>query len=279
VPYDVTIERIAGPTAGLDVTLFSFFNEVEYPIASAALMDPAPAHGAFTVGSVNQWDWGAPWPPIQLYSSQGPTTDGRLKPDLVAPDGTTSSTYGVQGAWGTSFSAGSAAGAAALLLQNDPMLTPDLLALDLAVLASDVGPNGPDPIYGNGALSVAVEGVFPDDADGDGVVDVLDNCPFESNPGQSDVGGVSSLLPDGIGDACQCADVTGDGVVLLDDLDAIQQHLIGVPLAPGAAPLCNAIGAADGGIADCAILDVAVVRRALAAYAPGIGQVCSPAIP
>jgi hypothetical protein len=278
-PYDVTIEHRAGPTADLDVTLFSFFNEVEYPIASAALMDPAAAHGAFTVGAVNQWSWGNPWPPIQLYSSQGPTTDGRLKPDLIGPDGTTSSTYGVQGGWGTSFSAATAAGAAALLLHNDPTLTPDALALQLAVLAHDIGPAGPDPIYGNGALSVGVESVFPDDADGDGVVDVLDNCPFEPNPAQSDAGGVSSLLADGIGDACQCADVTGDGVVLLDDLSAIQQHLIGAPLAPGAAPLCNAIGAADGGASDCGILDVTVIRRALAAYLPGIGQVCSPALP
>ena len=40
-----------------------------------------------------------------------------------------------------------------------------------------------------------------------------DNCPLAANPGQEDRGGVDSASPDGIGDACQCGDVTGNGIV------------------------------------------------------------------
>ena len=48
------------------------------------------------------------------------------------------------------------------------------------------------------------------DSDGDGVLDVDDNCVFTPNPGQDDTNG------DGIGDAC---DNDNDGVLNRDDLD------------------------------------------------------------
>jgi hypothetical protein len=42
------------------------------------------------------------------------------------------------------------------------------------------------------------------DFDGDGIRNAQDNCPFTANADQADQGGVgASILPDGIGDACQ----------------------------------------------------------------------------
>jgi hypothetical protein len=46
---------------------------------------------------------------------------------------------------------------------------------------------------------------FPD-ADGDGIADCVDNCPFVYNPCQTDTDG------DGVGDACECCNEICDGV-------------------------------------------------------------------
>lgn len=164
-PYSVVVERIRGNVSGLDVTLFSFSHNFEYPVAAASIMDPASAHGAFTVGAVNQASWTQTNPAIRGYSSQGPSTDGRQKPQLVAPDGTASLTYGVSN--GTSFSSPTTAGAAALLLQEDATLTaPDLTSL-LSANAIDVGTSGPDPTYGAGKLQLPLI-----DSDSDGLTNV-----------------------------------------------------------------------------------------------------------
>jgi len=98
------------------------------------------------------------------------------------------------------------------------------------------------------------------DADGDGVADAADNCAFQANPSQSDDGGVgSSSPPDGIGDACQCGDVNGDGLVTTSDLALYQRALLQPPAATIARPeLCNV-----GGSASCTIADVAILGRAL----------------
>ena len=54
---------------------------------------------------------------IEVFSSQGPTADGRTKPDLAAPDGVSTVSYGNRGLafFGTSASAPHAAGAIALM--------------------------------------------------------------------------------------------------------------------------------------------------------------------
>jgi len=98
------------------------------------------------------------------------------------------------------------------------------------------------------------------DADGDGVADAADNCPNQANPSQSDVGGVgSSSPPDEIGDACQCGDVNGDGIVTISDVSIYQRSLLLPPTATIAKPeLCNV-----GGTASCTISDVAILQRAL----------------
>ena len=46
------------------------------------------------------------------------------------------------------------------------------------------------------------------DADLDGLANDLDNCPSVANEDQLDRGGIDTTAPDGIGDACQCGDVT-----------------------------------------------------------------------
>lgn len=109
-----------------------------------------------------------------------------------------------------------------------------------------------------GLVSAALAG----DADGDGVADANDNCPYATNASQRDTGGLgASSPPDGTGDACQCGDVTGDGRVTSSDEAAIAQAVRQAPAAKLAKPeLCD-VGDSLG----CSAADSAIVAQALLA--------------
>jgi len=114
------------------------------------------------------------------------------------------------------------------------------------------------------------------DTDGDGVDDTVDNCPFTTNAGQQDLGGVGSGSPgDGIGNACQCGDVNGDGRVTVVDSSVIQRSLLQPPTATRTRPeLCDVNG--DG---NCTLADSAIIRRSLLVPATAaIQQKCAPTI-
>jgi hypothetical protein len=98
------------------------------------------------------------------------------------------------------------------------------------------------------------------DGDVDGRGDVCDNCPLRANVGQSDVGGLGNGSgPDGIGDACQCGDVTGDGRVTTADGVVMLRSQLLPPTATLTRPeLCDV-----GGSAGCTAADVVILRRAL----------------
>lgn len=55
------------------------------------------------------------------------------------------------------------------------------------------------------------------DDDGDGQSELDDNCPTQANADQLDSNA------DGIGNACQCGDATGDGVLAADDVELLAQ--------------------------------------------------------
>jgi subtilisin family serine protease len=92
---------------------------------------------------------------VQPYSSRGPTKDGRRKPDLVAPDNMTTSSYISQAFVGTSASAPYVAGCAALIMEifgDDPDLDTGRVLLESA---TDLGPPGPDNTYGYGLVNLS----------------------------------------------------------------------------------------------------------------------------
>jgi hypothetical protein len=79
-----------------------------------------------------------------------------------------------------------------------------------------------------------------------------------------DRGGVGdSSQPDGIRDANQCGDVNADGIAASGDVQAEREQLasISTPAAPGK---CNVAGPNGSGAASCDILDLVVLRRAIA---------------
>ena len=122
--------------------------EMADPVGSLAT--PGDAVDALTVGAVN-------WHNDQLeaFSSQGPTTDGRIKPDLVGPDGVSNAMYAPQGFYGTSAAAPHIAGAAALVMSAYPQATAQDVRAFLINNAIDLDVPGVDNETGAGLLVLA----------------------------------------------------------------------------------------------------------------------------
>jgi hypothetical protein len=106
---------------------------------------------------------GAVDPPLEthlgLYSSRGPTTDGRMKPDLTAPAGMYSTVYAGNFS-GTSAASPSAAGVAALLAGEGLGRGVGLAAL-VRHFVVDRGVAGPDNNYGVGEVSLPPPAAAP----------------------------------------------------------------------------------------------------------------------
>jgi hypothetical protein len=123
------------------------------------------------------------------------------------------------------------------------------------------------------------------DSDGDGASDSVDNCKYEPNPTQSDVGGLGAAPPDGIGDACQCGDTNNSGTVTATDATVLKRALLGLSpyfsvaaMGPGLAK-CNVAATVTPGVAGCTSTDATVISRALLSLSPGINQGCDAAQP
>ena len=89
------ISRSSGPFAATAsrssprIDLVSWSPPLEYSVPVGSIAAPASSPAAFAVGALC-------WESRQLepYSSQGPTVDGRVKPDIVGHDSVSGATYG-----------------------------------------------------------------------------------------------------------------------------------------------------------------------------------------
>lgn len=156
--YHIRIEKYAGSSDVLLDLVWVNGPELEYATrtGSVGTFEPAVSPNVLTVGAVN-------WKTFELEStsSGGPTRDGRIKPDLVAPTCVVTESYGGRsseyieyecGFEGTSAAAPHVAGAAALVLQAFPKLSPTAVQGYLESNAVDMGIPGKDNIYGSGRL-------------------------------------------------------------------------------------------------------------------------------
>lgn len=126
---------------------------------------PGTATGALTVGAVSEHSnpVGAARHDdgifLAAFSSRGPTSDGRTKPDLVAPGlsvtaASAGSVSGYTTLSGTSMATPYVAGAAVLARQANPAAPVAQVRAALAGTARDVGAVGTDNEYGAGLVDV-----------------------------------------------------------------------------------------------------------------------------
>jgi len=138
--------------------IFTTRHTLRSPMRRGSVLAPATAQGVLAVGAVAQTRWGSGL--VQPFSAQGPTSDGRTKPDLVAPDEVSNFTasrfplqFGVGGRFvGTSAAAPHVSGAVALLIEDTPDLTTGQVYQELARNALQRRPEQPNDRNGFGQI-------------------------------------------------------------------------------------------------------------------------------
>jgi subtilisin family serine protease len=246
----VAVQRVSA-TRNVELTLHAFptFSAGLFSrVIPRSLVTPADARGAIAAAAVN-------FASLQQepFSSEGPALGpggkvtgpaGIAKPDVTGFDGVTVSTP--PAFFGTSAAAPHVAGAAALIKAFYPQMHIRNQRRALEALVNDLGVAGRDSLFGEG---VAELGLQPIDFDGDGILDdgngddlaglpasgacatgqgsgCDDNCPLVPNAGQQGVGGIGAAPTDGIGNACQCGDVSANGIVSGTDSLRINQAVL-----------------------------------------------------
>jgi hypothetical protein len=134
--------------------LISSSHGLEYAVAAGSIVEPASSPNAMAVAALCWADSS-----LRPYSSQGPTIDGRTKPDIAGLDGVSSATYGIPsgctgGFTGTSAASPHVAGLAALGKQQNPSLSVGQLQTWLEARALDVAQPGKDDATGSGRAFV-----------------------------------------------------------------------------------------------------------------------------
>jgi hypothetical protein len=224
--YYIVVSKVASSTPNLPMTLFSLGPNLATYTAGSSLAQPADCANSLSVGATNLSDG------PESFSSEGPTTDGRPKPDLAAPNRVATS-------HSSSFAGTSAASphvAGAVVLQASQLgLTSQQAANELLATLQDVHSAGFDYRTGAGRLSL--------DADGDGF-NRDQELFYGTDPRNYDADG------DGLSDHDEIlvygtdplnADTDGDGI---DDYEEV--YLYGTdPLASNKGDIAPA-GAPDG---------------------------------
>ncbi|MDH3606738.1 MAG: S8 family serine peptidase [Acidimicrobiia bacterium] len=125
------------PVTGTHYDIFTnVVGDMGLQTPASSLLVPNASERVISVGAYPYHDPGN----VAVYSSRGPTADGRVKPDLIGPDDVSTATF-TGGFAGTSASSPFVAGLAALYLNMNPSSTPVDVRRELGLLADGVGKN------------------------------------------------------------------------------------------------------------------------------------------
>jgi hypothetical protein len=146
--YGWAILRYSATRTDVDFDFFDLQRDLEHRVTARSLVAPAdnPSAGFMAAAAILR-------PPSYTratYSSEGPTRDGRLAPHISAPAEVANVSYGTFG--GTSASSPHLAGAAALVRQARPASSASAVRSTIQSSAIDLGPAGPDTLFGHGRL-------------------------------------------------------------------------------------------------------------------------------
>jgi len=193
--FYIVVKKVNSSQANRALTLFSTGPDLVTRTTASSILQPADCAKVIGVGAVNLSD------SAESFSSEGPTTDGRAKPEIAAPNGVKTSLSSAF--WGTSAATPHATGAAALVLANNPTMTPAQLRAALPAAVKDVGTTGFDYRTGNGRISLDADGdglshdvelaygtsPILADTDGDGLADNLEIQLYGTSPTLADTDG------------------------------------------------------------------------------------------
>lgn len=169
--YYLRIVKVAGDAAA-HLSIFARDAAIYQP-TPGSVADPGASPAAFTVGAVRADGYTENGP--EGFSSYGPTHGGFDKPDISGPDGLSTSIYGSVGFYGTSASTPAVAAAIALVLSDDPSLTPAEAAarLQANAMGEDATWEGDHDHLGVGRARLWEPGAVPGCAGGGSAAGVL----------------------------------------------------------------------------------------------------------
>ena len=151
--YRIYIFRRDGGYDTPTLQLYGYDHDLDVVVASQSLMEPADLDSVLAVGAVSITSETT----VETYSSRGPTTDNRYKPDMVSYDRVSTVSLGERAFSGSSAASAHVAGAAALLWEAHPNWTNEQLYDALLALCVDIDTPGLDNASGHGRLQLSEE--------------------------------------------------------------------------------------------------------------------------